>query len=83
MALATPVLATSVGSIPSVIDSEDDGLLVPPGDPAALTAALQRLMADGEWRRQLGRNGRDTVVAHFNAANTASAYEKLYLEALA
>jgi len=83
MALATPVLATSVGSIPSVIDSGEDGMLVPPGDPAALTTALQRLMADGDWRRQLGRKGRDTVVAHFNAANTASAYERLYLEALA
>lgn len=82
MALATPVLSTNVGSIPSVIDDGVDGLLVPPAQPAALTAALQRMMADPGWRRQLGQAGKATVVAHFNAAHTAAAYERLYLEAL-
>ncbi|MEY4564785.1 MAG: hypothetical protein RLZZ618_4062 [Pseudomonadota bacterium] len=82
MALATPVLSTNVGSIPSVIDDGQDGLLVPPAQPERLTAALQKLMADPAWRRQLGEAGKATVVAHFNAAHTAAAYEALYLESL-
>jgi glycosyltransferase involved in cell wall biosynthesis len=42
-AYRTPVIATAVGGLPEAIDDGVDGLLVPPEDPAALAAAVQRL----------------------------------------
>jgi glycosyltransferase involved in cell wall biosynthesis len=39
-----PVIATEVGDLPEVIDHERTGLIVPPGDPAALAGALQRFL---------------------------------------
>lgn len=46
MALSRPVVATSAGGIPELIESGVSGLLVPPGDSTALAAACRRLFAD-------------------------------------
>ena len=48
MALGTPVVATSVGGNPELIEDRVDGLLVPPGDDNALYAALKRVQEDRE-----------------------------------
>lgn len=52
-----PVVATSVGGIPTSIRDGHDGLLVPPKDPEAIAAALRRIISDGDFRRSLIRNG--------------------------
>jgi glycosyltransferase involved in cell wall biosynthesis len=52
-----PCVATRVGGIPSVVIDRVDALLVPPRDPAALAAALERVVGDGSLRRSLIRNG--------------------------
>jgi glycosyltransferase involved in cell wall biosynthesis len=57
MAHQKPVVATSVGGIPDLV-SDDVGLLVPPGDPQALTAALGKLAADVEVRHAMGAAAR-------------------------
>jgi glycosyltransferase involved in cell wall biosynthesis len=44
LACDRPVLATRVGGIPEIVQDGKTGILVPPGDPAALTAALERMM---------------------------------------
>jgi glycosyltransferase involved in cell wall biosynthesis len=46
MAAGAPVLATRVGGVPETVRDEDNGLLVPGGDAAAMTAGLRRLLAD-------------------------------------
>jgi glycosyltransferase involved in cell wall biosynthesis len=51
------VAATSAGGIPDVVTHEETGLLVPPGDPAALGAAIARLCSDRELRSRLGAAG--------------------------
>lgn len=56
-AQCVPVIATRVGGIPSSVEHEVNGLLVPPRDAAALAEAIDRILEDGELRRRLIRNG--------------------------
>ena len=58
MAHAKPIIATSVGGIPDVV-SEEEGILVPPNDVKALSAAISRLATDAELRQRMGRAARN------------------------
>ncbi|MBI3452215.1 MAG: glycosyltransferase family 4 protein [Rhodospirillales bacterium] len=60
-----PVVATAVSAIPELIENGKTGLLVPAGDPPALTAALARLIADLPLRARLARTGEDRVRQEF------------------
>jgi glycosyltransferase involved in cell wall biosynthesis len=59
LAHGLPVVATAVGGVPEALgrgaDSVRPGLLVPPGDPAVLGAALRGWLGDAELRRRLRR----------------------------
>ncbi len=48
------VIASAIGGIPEQITHDEDGLLVPPGDPAALRDALSRVLDDPDLARRLG-----------------------------
>jgi glycosyltransferase involved in cell wall biosynthesis len=61
MAHGRPVVASAVGGIPELVEEGVSGLLVPPGDVAALRAALERLLADPILRRRMGRAARRRV----------------------
>lgn len=65
MARGKPVIATRVGGIPELIDDGATGLLVPPGDEAALAAALAGLLADPERARRIGEEARRRVAREF------------------
>jgi starch synthase len=54
-------VATPVGGIPSLVEDGRTGLLVPPGDAAALRAAIERLLAEADLRRRLGAVAREKV----------------------
>jgi glycosyltransferase involved in cell wall biosynthesis len=53
LAVGTPAIATSVGGVPEIVTHGENGLLVPPGDPAALAAAIRRFLADDALRARL------------------------------
>ena len=53
LAAGTPVIATAVGGVAEVVRDEVNGLLVPPGDAAALAAAIRRFLADGALASRL------------------------------
>lgn len=78
MAAKVPVVATAVAGVPEVVDDGRTGLLVAPGDSAALGAALARLCADGELRRRMGREGCAAVLPRFGVDGYVAAVTNLY-----
>lgn len=72
MACARPVIATRVGGIPELITDGENGLLVPPQQPEAIRAALERLLEDAELRTRLGAAARRTAEARFGIDRSAS-----------
>jgi glycosyltransferase involved in cell wall biosynthesis len=78
MAMGKAIVATRVGGIPDVIMDGREGLLVPPGDVAALASALRRVITDAPLRRGLGDRARETLLARYDVGRTARAYESLY-----
>jgi glycosyltransferase involved in cell wall biosynthesis len=71
MAAARPVVASHVGGLAEVVADGESGLLVVPGDPVSLAAALASLAADPATRRRLGEAGRARVLARYTAARMA------------
>jgi glycosyltransferase involved in cell wall biosynthesis len=63
LARARPLVATRVGAIPELVQDGVTGLLVPPGDPASLAAAIRRLLEAPELAAALGRAGREHLLA--------------------
>ncbi|GGF51262.1 colanic acid biosynthesis glycosyltransferase WcaL [Aliidongia dinghuensis] len=63
-------LATEVAAIPELIETERTGLLVPPGDPAALAAALDRLIRHPALRERLAAAGHARVRERFGFKTT-------------
>jgi glycosyltransferase involved in cell wall biosynthesis len=71
MAAGRPVVASRVGGLGEAVVHEETGLLVAPGDPTVLAAALARLAGDPGLRARLGAGGRARVLAHYTAARMA------------
>jgi len=62
-------VATAVSAIPELIRADETGVLVPPRDPPALAAALERLIGDPELRTRLGAAGHERLVREFGHAH--------------
>ena len=63
MAMGKAIVASALDQIAEVLEHERTALLVKPGDPHDLTAAIQRLAADPQLRIELGRNSREAVLS--------------------
>lgn len=80
MAHGRPVVATRVGGLPDAVVDGETGLLVPPGDPAALRSALESLLGDAALRRRLGEAGRALVTERLSPQASARATLALWTE---
>jgi glycosyltransferase involved in cell wall biosynthesis len=78
LAAGRAVVATETGAIPELIRHGQTGLLVPPGNPRVLSAALGYVIDDHEMRRKLGRQGMQMVEQHFDFRVTADRYREVY-----
>jgi glycosyltransferase involved in cell wall biosynthesis len=83
MACGVPCVGTRVEAVPEIVRHEDTGLLVPPGDPVALSLALERLLADPVLARAMGARGRARVFAGALWSHVAARLERALAGALA
>ncbi len=79
MARSLPCIATDAGGNREALD-EGAGIVVPPRDPAAIAAALARLLDDRAAARAMGARARARVFATFDVARTVERTEALYSE---
>jgi glycosyltransferase involved in cell wall biosynthesis len=77
MAMGKPVIASRIGGMPDLIADGETGVLVPPGDAAALRAAIDRLLVDGETRERLGRAAAQRV-PRFHVSAVVPRIERVY-----
>jgi glycosyltransferase involved in cell wall biosynthesis len=82
MAAGLPVVSSRVGGVPELVADGETGLLVPPGDPAAMAAALGRLVADAGLRRRLGAAGRERAQRCFDVRRQRRAHLACYAREL-
>jgi len=82
MSAGVPVVTTSVGDIPKVIEHGRNGLLVRAREPGELADALDRLVESRETRLRLAASGRDTVVRGFSQEAMCRKYLDVYAEVL-
>jgi glycosyltransferase involved in cell wall biosynthesis len=82
MGASRPVVATRLAGIPEVVSDGDSGLLVEPGDPDALGAALARVCGDAALRGRLGARARAAVRDRFGADAYSAAVIGIYEEFL-
>jgi len=83
MAGAKPVVAFAVDAVPEVVEEGVTGLLVPPGDVAALGDAIRKLSLDPLLCLRMGEAGRTRVENNFGLREHARKIESLYEEVLA
>lgn len=83
MAAGMPIVGTTVGGIPDAIRDGRDGLLVPPRDPGALSAAVERLMGDAGLAAALAASARARAVERYGIESVARRIEEIYRAELA
>ncbi len=82
MAAGTPVVSTSVSGIPELIEDGRTGLLVPPQDPAALAAALERVLSEAPLRHRFAAASRAKIEERFECWETAKALRTLFVQSV-
>jgi glycosyltransferase involved in cell wall biosynthesis len=83
MACGLPLVATTAGALPEVVGRDGEtGLLVPPGDSAALAAALDRALGDPDLRARLALAGRARALTRFSWKACAEATVEHYRDVI-
>ena len=83
MASGVPVVSSNIAGIPELVEDGVSGMLVPPGDAAAVARAAGRLLSDPDLRARFGAAGRSTVEREFNLATEAARLRHTFAESLA
>ncbi len=78
MAAGLPVVATDVGGNQEAVENGANGLLVPPGDPGALAAAMDKLLTDADTAAIMGEAGRRKAARRYSLEAMVTAHVDLY-----
>jgi glycosyltransferase involved in cell wall biosynthesis len=81
MAAGMPVVATRVGGVPEAVLDGETGILVPPGDSAALALGLRAVLAMPDVGASLGQAGRLRAIRQFSVEHMVDCYRALYQSA--
>jgi glycosyltransferase involved in cell wall biosynthesis len=81
-AVGLPVISTAISGIPELVHHGVTGLLVPPGDSAALAEAIRALAADSGLRARLGAKAREWVEAEFEIRTNVEKLEEVLEEVI-
>ena len=79
-ACGLPAIGARTGGIVDVIEDGASGLLVPPGDAAALASAMRTLLADPRRRERMGRRAREIARERFDLEDSVCRYAALFRE---
>lgn len=82
MAAGIPIVSSAIGGTEELIEDGGSGLLVAPGDPVALAAALRRLLGDEQLRRNLAAGARERVDSGLRREQNAERVADVYRELL-
>lgn len=82
MAAGLPIVATSVGAIPEMIENEKSGLLVPPRNPDLLRSAILKILKDRNLRFSLGKGAEMEFSQKFSKEKMISEIQNLYNQLL-
>jgi glycosyltransferase involved in cell wall biosynthesis len=82
MAAEVPVVATSVGGVPEIVENDVSALLVPAADPTGLASAIARLLADKELAQRLTENAATLVANLYTPENYVRSLVKIYREVI-
>ncbi len=82
MAAGLPVAATNAGGVPEIVVHGETGLLVPPAQPPALAAAIERLLSNTGEAAAMGQRGRARAAALFAIESHVAAVENIYRDIL-
>lgn len=83
MCVGKPVVGTDDGGLAEIIEEGRTGLLVPPGDPSALAAALGRVLRDPDLRSAMGKAGWERVRRCFSVQQHERRIRRIYESILA
>lgn len=79
-ALGTPVIASNLGGPKSIIQNNQNGILIPPKNPAFLIAALQKLISEPKLRAHLSLTSQKTAKANFTIQKVADSFSDMWSE---
>lgn len=82
MSAGLPVVATAAGGSTEIIHNGTNGLLVPPGNPEVLAAAILRVIRDPRFAKKLARAGQDDMRAYLSFERLLEELDQLYKEHL-
>jgi glycosyltransferase involved in cell wall biosynthesis len=83
MAAGVPVVSTPVGSIDELVRHEATGLMVPPQDPDALRAAIERLLDQPALAQRLAQDARAWVISRYSRERMLDSMEAVFREVTA
>lgn len=79
MACGLPVIATSVGGIPQLIEHGKNGILVSPGNSNEIVTAVKSVYSNDSLRKKLGENARYEIKKEYNVHQWTKKIEQVYL----
>lgn len=81
MTYGMPIITTNINALPEVINNDDTGILVPPGDPEALADAICLLRANPEKAARLGEKASELARELFDPKANAGRLQKMFMDA--